>query len=245
MKRSKICSVKGNYFVNCCLNIFSLSISIKSTSSEHLKIVDDPNLGNTELAFTYIFIISEGPLIQNITEAPFISSADAQRLLLEGENRRHFGVTNMNQHSSRSHVMVRLSIESRKLPLGSKISQEGALRSSWGSKDKPTCISTLNLVDLAGSERSTKSGTSGQSLKEGSYINKSLLTLGTVIANLSEGNSKQHIPYRNSKLTRLLATALGGNAKTSMISCISPAAENVLESLSTLVSSIISSIILQ
>jgi len=92
----------------------------------------------------------------------------------------------------------------------------------------------LNLVDLAGSERSNKSGTSGQSLKEGSFINKSLLTLGTVISNLSEGKSGQHIPYRNSKLTRLLATALGGNAKTVMITCISPASGNTVESLSTL-----------
>ncbi len=89
-------------------------------------------------------------------------------------------------------------------------------------------------MDLAGSERANKSGTSGQSLKEGSFINKSLLTLGTVIANLSEGGSNQHIPYRNSKLTRLLSTALGGNAKTCMISCISPAASNLMESLSTL-----------
>lgn len=136
----------------------------------------------------------------------------------------------MNTHSSRSHVMVRLSIESRKV---SRRSFQ-PLRLSWGT-DRPTCISTLNLVDLAGSERSSKSGTSGQSLKEGNFINKSLLTLGTVIANLSEGvGPNQHIPYRNSKLTRLLSTALGGNAKTCMISCISPAASNLMESLSTL-----------
>jgi hypothetical protein len=135
----------------------------------------------------------------------------------------------MNAHSSRSHVIVSLHIESRRVPMKSLT----PLRTSWGPKDRPQCISTLNLVDLAGSERANKAGTSGETLKEGSFINKSLLTLGTVIANLSEGKL-QHIPYRNSKLTRLLATALGGNAKTCMITCISPASGNLAESLNTL-----------
>lgn len=187
---------------------------LSPTPNENLKIIDDPQLG---------------PLIQNITEANFTTAAEVKKVLEEGENRRHFGVTNMNAHSSRSHVLVRLSIEMRKVPY----KPTNPLRTSWG-RDKPTCISTLNLVDLAGSERATKSGTSGQSLKEGSFINKSLLTLGTVISNLSEGKSGQHVPYRNSKLTRLLASALGGNAKTLMITCISPASGNIVESLSTL-----------
>ena len=187
------------------------------TESNNLKIVEDP---------------ITGPSIQNITEAIFTSASEVKRLLDEGESKRHFGVTNMNAHSSRSHVIVRLHIESRKVASKSLLS-EGSLRTSWG-KDKPSCISTLNLVDLAGSERSNKSGTTGQSLKEGSFINKSLLTLGTVISNLSEGKSGQHIPYRNSKLTRLLASALGGNARTVMITCISPASGNTVESLSTL-----------
>ena len=90
------------------------------------------------------------------------------------------------------------------------------------------------MVDLAGSERANKSGTSGQSLKEGSFINKSLLTLGTVISSLSEGKSTSHIPYRDSKLTRLLSSALGGNSQTCLITCISPATGNISESLSTL-----------
>lgn len=187
-------------------------------ASEHvdnLKITDDPILG---------------PSIVNVTEANFTSPADTRRLLQEGDRRRHFGVTNMNAHSSRSHVIVRLNIEARKVAT----QPAKPLRQSWG-KDKPTCFSTLNLVDLAGSERANKAGTSGQSLKEGSFINKSLLTLGTVIAQLSdESKSQAHIPYRNSKLTRLLSSALGGNAKTCMIACISPAQSNVHESLSTL-----------
>ena len=192
-----------------------LTTAPSSATEGGLKIIEDPMLG---------------PSIQNVTEAVFINTSQVKALLVEGENRRHFGVTNMNAHSSRSHVLVRLSIESRKV--ASK-STNSPLRISWNN-DKPTYMSTLNLVDLAGSERASKSGTTGQSLKEGSFINKSLLTLGTVIANLSEGKQGIHIPYRNSKLTRLLSTALGGNAKTCMITCISPASGNTAESLSTL-----------
>eukprot|EP00597_Dinobryon_sp_UTEXLB2267_P006559 CAMPEP_0170065946 /NCGR_PEP_ID=MMETSP0019_2-20121128/5826_1 /TAXON_ID=98059 /ORGANISM="Dinobryon sp., Strain UTEXLB2267" /LENGTH=1251 /DNA_ID=CAMNT_0010272909 /DNA_START=49 /DNA_END=3804 /DNA_ORIENTATION=+ len=188
-----------------------------SQDTPPLKIIDDPALG---------------PLIQNITEVAFTSCADIKALLEEGERRRRFGVTNMNAHSSRSHVLVRLSIESRRLP---HPSPHNKLRACWSDGERPQCVSTLNLVDLAGSERASKSGICGQSLKEGSFINKSLLTLGTVIAALSEGvGPQQHVPYRNSKLTRLLSTALGGNARTCMISCISPAAANAMESLSTL-----------
>lgn len=98
---------------------------LATTPNENLKIIDDPNLG---------------PLIQNITEANFTTPADVKQVLDEGENRRHFGVTNMNAHSSRSHVMVRLSIETRKVPY----KPANPLRSSWG-KDKPMCLSTLNL----------------------------------------------------------------------------------------------------
>lgn len=187
---------------------------LSATPTGNLKIIDDPNLG---------------PYVQNITEHLYKSAEEAKKVLAEGEERRHFGVTNMNAHSSRSHVLVRLQIESRKV----NFEPTNPLRTSWG-RDKPNSLATLNLVDLAGSERANKSGTSGQALKEGSFINKSLLTLGTVIFNLSEGKLGSHIPYRNSKLTRLLSTALGGNARTTMITCISPASGNVLESLSTL-----------
>ena len=162
---------------------------LSAEGKSNLKIMDDPNLG---------------PYVQGITEHSFTDAHSAKKCLIEGEERRHFGVTNMNAHSSRSHVLVRFTIESRKV----NFEPTTPLRATWG-RDKPTRVATLNLVDLAGSERSNKSGTSGQALKEGSFINKSLLTLGTVIFNLSEGKPGQHIPYRNSKLTRLLSSALG------------------------------------
>ena len=114
------------------------SNSSNNTNNTHdgggLKIIDDPHLG---------------PLIQNITEVNFTNATNIKQLLDEGESRRHFGVTNMNAHSSRSHVMVRLSIEMRKVTM--KSNHTSPLRQSWGDRDKPTCVSTLNLVDLAGS----------------------------------------------------------------------------------------------
>lgn len=90
----------------------------------------------------------------------------------------------------------------------------------------------LNIVDLAGSERVSKTGASGKRLKEGGSINQSLLALSNVIKSLIKRS--KHIPYRNSKLTRLLTSSLGGNARTAMVACISPARWNKEESLSTL-----------
>ncbi|KAJ1921252.1 hypothetical protein H4219_000851 [Mycoemilia scoparia] len=96
-------------------------------------------------------------------------------------------------------------------------------------------VSCLNLVDLAGSERVGQTGAEGQRLKEGAHINKSLLSLGTVISRLSEeGNDHGHIPYRDSKLTRILQTSLGGNARTAIICTITPALAYAEETLSTL-----------
>ena len=95
-------------------------------------------------------------------------------------------------------------------------------------------VAAINLVDLAGSERRGKTGATGQRAKEGNAINASLLTLGTVISKLAEGGRGSHIPYRDSKLTRLLQMSLGGNAKTAMIAAISPADRNRDETTSTL-----------
>ncbi len=95
-----------------------------------MNIIDDPDLG---------------PLIQGITEVNFTTVERMREHLDDGDRRRHFGVTNMNAHSSRSHVMVRLNIESRKVPVGTRIGNP--LRQNWG-KDKPTCFSTLNLVSI-------------------------------------------------------------------------------------------------
>ena len=120
----------------------------------------------------------------------------------------------MNEHSSRSHAIFMLQLDARNTETGS----------SKASK--------LMLVDLAGSEKVKKTHATGQTLKEAKQINKSLMVLGLVINSLVE--NKKHIPYRDSKLTRLLSDALGGNSKTMLMVTASPSKYNQDESLSTL-----------
>ncbi|CAF4301992.1 unnamed protein product, partial [Adineta steineri] len=123
----------------------------------------------------------------------------------------------MNEHSSRSHAIFIITVES------SEIGADGKAHIRVGK---------LNLVDLAGSERQAKTGSTGDRFKEATNINLSLSTLGNVISALVDGSS--HIPYRDSKLTRLLQNSLGGNSKTIMIATLGPADYNYDESLTTL-----------
>lgn len=96
-------------------------------------------------------------------------------------------------------------------------------------------IAKFHFVDLAGSERAKKTGATGATMKEGININKSLLSLGNVISALTDETKKEkHVPYRDSKLTRILQDSLGGNSRTSMIACCSPAETNFEETLNTL-----------
>eukprot|EP01083_Nonionella_stella_P006245 18165_1 len=124
----------------------------------------------------------------------------------------------MNDESSRSHTIFQLHIESRK-----KNSDDQAVR-----------VSCLNLVDLAGSERQSLTKSTGDRLVEGCHINKSLLTLGKVIRQLSEKKTPAHIPYRDSKLTRILQPALGGNARTAIVCNVTPSNHHIDETKSTL-----------
>ncbi|XP_011075412.1 kinesin-like protein KIN-7O isoform X2 [Sesamum indicum] len=153
--------------------------------------------------------IERGIFVAGLREE-IVASADQVLELMEfGESHRHIGETNMNVYSSRSHTIFRMIIESRE--------------KTDDAETEFSCdavrVSVLNLVDLAGSERAAKTGAEGVRLKEGSHINKSLMTLGTVIKKLSEGAESQggHVPYRDSKLTRILQPALGGNANTAII----------------------------
>lgn len=96
-------------------------------------------------------------------------------------------------------------------------------------------VAKFHFVDLAGSERAKRTGATGATLKEGISINKGLLSLGNVISALTEeGKKNAHVPYRDSKLTRILQDSLGGNSRTSMIACVSPAEINFEETLNTL-----------
>ncbi|XP_040159233.1 centromere-associated protein E [Anopheles arabiensis] len=133
----------------------------------------------------------------------------------DGNKARKIGETNMNERSSRSHTIFRITIESR--VIGPANGVDG------GMDNEAVQIGILNLVDLAGSERADQTGATGSRFKEGVCINKSLLSLSCVIQKLSENSDKQFINYRDSKLTRILQASLGGNAVTSMICNITPA----------------------
>ncbi len=146
-------------------------------------------------------------------------------LMAEGNTKRTVGATLMNAGSSRSHSIFMVRIETSEPDPNAK--EEGDVKIKAGK---------LNLVDLAGSERQSKTAAEGQRLKEATKINLSLSALGNVISALvaGGGGKKVHIPYRDSKLTRLLQDSLGGNTKTVMIAAISPAADNFEETTSTL-----------
>jgi centromeric protein E len=163
----------------------------------------------------------DGLVIQGLQEIVVTDPAEVFTILARGETYRAVGATSLNAHSSRSHVIVRLWIESR--------------GTSTDTHASGTRVSSLSLVDLAGSESVRLTG-SMERRQEGHYINKSLMTLGQVVYALSTlsdkpGNSSnRHIPYRDSKLTRLLQPSLSGQAQVVLICCISPLVSHIEES---------------
>ena len=141
----------------------------------------------------------------------------------------------MNEGSSRSHAIFTITIEQK---IVKEVDEDAADDKNKGD-DKPSVTeeisSKFHFVDLAGSERIKKTGATGQLLKEGISINRGLLCLGQVIGALTEDKKdKNFIPYRDSKLTRILQDSLGGNSRTTMIACVSPAESNYDETLSTI-----------
>lgn len=169
----------------------------------------------------------QGVFVAGLTEEIVRNPEQVLDIMHRGESKRTFGETQMNRKSSRSHTVFRMVVESR------NTADEDGKASSTSDAVR---VSVLTLVDLAGSERQAKTGADGDRLKEGSHINKSLLCLGTVIAKLSEGREQQggHIPFRDSKLTRILQPSLGGNAKTLVICNVTSSSLHVEETHSTL-----------
>ncbi|KAL4155175.1 hypothetical protein PRNP1_007288 [Phytophthora ramorum] len=160
-----------------------------------------------------------GPFVEGLSLRSVTSYADIAEEMLAGEKLRTVASTLMNAVSSRSHAVFTITFTQTTFD---PISQ--------CANDK---TSKISMIDLAGSERANVSGTSGDRLKEGAMINKSLTTLGRVISALSKQGSDR-IPYRDSTLTWLLKESLGGNAKTTMFAMISPSSENYDETMSTL-----------
>lgn len=155
------------------------------------------------------------PFVKGCTERFVSSPEEVMDVIDEGKANRHVAVTNMNEHSSRSHSIFLINIKQENIETEKKLSGK------------------LYLVDLAGSEKVSKTGAEGSVLDEAKNINKSLSALGNVISALAEG-TKTHVPYRDSKMTRILQDSLGGNCRTTIIICCSPSNFNDAESKTTL-----------
>ncbi|XP_042498048.1 kinesin-like protein KIN-4C isoform X2 [Macadamia integrifolia] len=172
-----------------------------------------------------------GITLSGVIEAEVRTKEEMGSYLSRGSLSRATGSTNMNSQSSRSHAIFTICMEQKKNTrcTGTPIIDNDA-------SDDILCAK-LHLVDLAGSERAKRTGADGLRLKEGIHINKGLLSLGNVISALGDEKKRKeggHVPYRDSKLTRLLQDSLGGNSKTVMIACVSPADTNAEETLNTL-----------
>ncbi|KAI4991367.1 hypothetical protein ZWY2020_039738 [Hordeum vulgare] len=167
------------------------------------------------------------------TEVHVTTQKEMTTCLEQGSLSRATGSTNMNNQSSRSHAIFTITLE--------QMRKADPIMGSDGMpieemNDDYLCAK-LHLVDLAGSERAKRTGSDGLRFKEGVHINRGLLALGNVISALGDEKKRKegaHVPYRDSKLTRLLQDSLGGNSKTVMIACISPADINAEETLNTL-----------
>lgn len=193
-----------------------------------------------------------GVFVDGLSEWVVRSPAEIYGLMERGGAVRATGETKMNEVSSRSHaVFIVIAEQSETVYVddhGVELSPEDFQKfmHTRGVKREQEMVKLedhlrqsfkvgkLNLVDLAGSERVRLSGATGQRLEESKQINRSLSALGNVISALTDAKSRQHIPYRDSKLTRMLEDSLGGNCKTTMMAMISPAFESMLETISTL-----------
>lgn len=144
---------------------------------------------------------------------------EVMEMLVRGNQNRTMSPTEANATSSRSHAVLQINVASK---------------DRNASVNEPHTMATLSIIDLAGSERASATKNRGERLVEGANINKSLLALGSCINALCDPRKKNHVPYRNSKLTRLLKFSLGGNCKTVMIVCVSPSSAHYDESQNTL-----------
>ncbi|KAJ3069513.1 Kinesin-like protein kif3a [Podochytrium sp. JEL0797] len=222
---------------NAFEHIFS-HISLSSASTQYLvrasyleiyneDILDllNPKAGKLELKER----ADVGVYVKDLRTFVIKDVEEMDRLMTFGNKNRSVGATEMNATSSRSHSIFSITVEA-----SDKVeTKSGKAASGGGEEDGRIRAGKLHLVDLAGSERQSKTGATGDRLKEATKINLSLSALGNVISALVDGKSS-HIPYRDSKLTRLLQDSLGGNAKTLMIATLSPASYNYDETVSTL-----------
>ena len=200
-------------YIEGCGDEFEFSVKASMIEIYQEKIRDLIDISRTDLSVKEDK--KNGIYVHNVSEKYAGGPADVLEIMKLGSDNRAQAATNMNEHSSRSHSIFILTFNSNN-------KKEGVAKTG-----------KLYLVDLAGSEKIAKTGATGTTLEEAKIINKSLTTLGMVINALTDGKSI-HIPYRDSKLTRVLQESLGGNSKTCLIITCSPSVYNESETLSTL-----------
>lgn len=190
---------------------FTVKVSMMEIYMEKIRDLLDPTKSNLQIKVDK----NKGIFVGDLTERYIGSDLDVYDIMRIGNENRKVASTIMNDQSSRSHSIFVMTVHQNNL-------------------DDQTCkTGVLYLVDLAGSEKVGKTGASGQTLDEAKGINKSLSTLGKVINALTDGKTK-HVPYRESKLTRILSESLGGNSRTALIITCSPSVYNDMETISTL-----------
>jgi hypothetical protein len=206
---------------------FLIRVSYLEVYNEQLKDLLSTEPPNAVHPIKILHDPKQGTILTGVKEQVVLNFSQVAALMKHGESQRHIGVTDMNEKSSRAHTIFKIIIESK----------------DRNHKNGPVRVSTLNLVDLAGSESAKMTNSKGQRLQEARHINQSLLALSTIIQRLSEDHSHhpnlpnkrtQHLPFRDSKLTRLLETALDGNGKIAIVCTISPTLRCVEETANTL-----------
>uniref|UniRef100_A0A4W3HXK7 Kinesin-like protein n=1 Tax=Callorhinchus milii TaxID=7868 RepID=A0A4W3HXK7_CALMI len=206
-------------------DIFNYIYSMDENLEFHIKVCGLNSNFFPQLKYVHLFSVSKTnlsvhedknrvPYVKGCTERFVCSPDEVMDTIDEGKSNRHVAVTNMNEHSSRSHSIFLINVKQENTATEQKLSGK------------------LYLVDLAGSEKVSKTGAEGSVLDEAKNINKSLSALGNVISSLAE--SSNYVPYRDSKMTRILQDSLGGNCRTTIVICCSPSSYNESESKSTL-----------
>lgn len=197
--------------------VFDISVSFLEIYNETIRDLLEPETPSKKL------ILREDCknkiTVSNLLTRQPSSVEEVMELLLFGNENRTLSPTEANAASLRSHAVLQINVTSR---------------SRTASLDQEHTFATLSIIDLAGSERAAATKNRGARLNEGANINKSLLALGNCINALCDPRRRNHVPYRDLKLTRLLKFSLGGNCKTVMIVCVSPLSQHYDETLNTL-----------
>ncbi|KAL4511582.1 hypothetical protein ABPG72_012427 [Tetrahymena utriculariae] len=198
-------------------------LSLDSQNNDNLMVIEDP---------------SRGVFVPELIEQEIVSEQQVLECIRLGNTRRQMASTGQNEFSSRSHAIITFTLEQTITNKNQESEQQqikGEIQNNIQHNKYTVLTSKLCLVDLAGSERAAVTENKGLRLQEGANINKSLLALGNCINILSDTTKKgAFVPYRDSKLTRLLKDSLGGNTQTYMIACVSPAFISLEETLNTL-----------